>query len=149
MAFKDDVCAYYAQNIQDKIDVFKDMISALTEDAKNDSKGSAGDKHETALSMMHLEQEKLNYKILENVAAKKAFDQIDFGRKSDKVILGSLVQANSTFFLISVALPKTILDGHTIYGLSTESPLAKALLGQKVGYSFKINSSEYLINDIL
>ena len=149
MVFKEKVCAYYALNIQDKIDVFKDMISALTEDAKNDSKGSAGDKHETALSMMHLEQEKLNYKILENVAAKKAFDEINFGRKSDKVILGSLVLANATYFLVSVALSKTIIDGHTIYGLSPESPLAKALLGQKTGHSFTINSSEYVINDIL
>jgi hypothetical protein len=35
----------------------------LTEDSKNDAKGSAGDKHETALSMMHIEQEKLNYKL--------------------------------------------------------------------------------------
>jgi hypothetical protein len=38
------------------------MIAALTEDSKNDAKGSAGD-HETALSMMHIEQEKLNYKL--------------------------------------------------------------------------------------
>jgi hypothetical protein len=42
--------------------MFRDMI-ALTEDSKNDAKGSAGDKHETALSMMHIEQEKLNYKL--------------------------------------------------------------------------------------
>ena len=149
MTFKEKVCAYYALNIQDKIDVFKDMISALTEDAKNDSKGSAGDKHETALSMMHLEQEKLNYKILENVAAKQAFDQIDFGRKSDKVLSGSLVRANSTFFLLSVALSKTTIDGYVVYGLSTDSPLAKALMGQKTGHSFQINSSEYLINEII
>jgi hypothetical protein len=26
---------------------FRDMITALTEDSKNDAKGSAGDKHET------------------------------------------------------------------------------------------------------
>lgn len=149
MTFKEKVCAYYALNIQDKIDVFKDMISALTEDAKNDSKGSAGDKHETALSMMHLEQEKLNHKLLEYISAKRLFDQIDFSRKSDKVILGSLVQANSTYFLVSVALSKTTIDGKTIYGLSVESPLAKAFLGQKIGHRFKINSSEYVLNDIL
>jgi hypothetical protein len=46
---------------------FRDMIVALTEDSKNDAKGSAGDKHETALSMMHLEQEKLNNKLREVV----------------------------------------------------------------------------------
>ena len=149
MTFKEEICGYYALNIQDKIDVFKDMIAALTEDAKNDSKGSAGDKHETALSMMHLEQEKLNYKILENVAAKNAFNEINFSRKSDKVILGSLVKANSTYFLLAVALSKTVIDGHTIYGLSVDSPLAKALMGQKIGHSFTVNTSKYIINDIL
>jgi hypothetical protein len=32
------------------------MITALTEDSKMMQKGSTGDKHETALSMMHIEQ---------------------------------------------------------------------------------------------
>jgi hypothetical protein len=50
--FKQKIYQYYLQ-LQDRIDVFRDMIAALTEDSKNDAKGSAGDKHETALSMMH------------------------------------------------------------------------------------------------
>jgi hypothetical protein len=58
-----NIYQYYLQLVQDRIDVFRDMIAALTEDSKNDAKGSAGDKHETALSMMHIEQEKLNYKL--------------------------------------------------------------------------------------
>lgn len=149
MTFKENVCAYYTLNIQDKIDVFKDMISALTEDAKNDSKGSAGDKHETALSMMHLEQEKLNHKLLEYIATKRTFEQIDFSKITDKVLLGSLVRANSTYFLLSVALSKATIDGEAVYGLSSESPLAKALMGQQIGHSFKINNVEYVINDIL
>ena len=32
----------YHQILQDRIDVFRDMISGLTEDAQNDAKGSAG-----------------------------------------------------------------------------------------------------------
>ncbi len=59
--------------VQDRIDVFKDMISGLTEDSKNDAKGSAGDKHETALSMMHIEQEKLTNKLKEAIRAKSNF----------------------------------------------------------------------------
>ncbi len=65
MTLKQKIHQQYSQLLQDKIDVFKDMIAALTEDAKNDAKGSAGDKHETALSMMHIEQEKLNRKLKE------------------------------------------------------------------------------------
>ena len=63
MTFKQKIHQQYLQLIQDRIDVFRDMIVDLTEDSKNDAKGSAGDKHETALSMMHLEQEKINHKL--------------------------------------------------------------------------------------
>ena len=57
MTFKQKIHQHYTRQVQDKIDIFRDMIAALTEDSKNDAKGSAGDKHETTLSMMHLEQE--------------------------------------------------------------------------------------------
>ena len=58
------------------------MISDLTIDAQNDAKGSAGDKHETALSMMHLEQEKITKKLTEAIlktddAYKKIIEKSD------------------------------------------------------------------------
>ena len=65
MTFKQKIHQYYLQLVQDRIDAFRDMIVDLTEDSKNDAKGSAGDKHETALSMMHIEQEKINHKLKE------------------------------------------------------------------------------------
>ena len=149
MTFKEQIIDQYAQRIQDKIDAFQDMIAALTEDSKNDSKGSAGDKHETALSMMHIEQEKLNYKLKEYLIENQLFSQIDFSKKSAKVILGSLVQANDNYFLIAIALPKIMVQGTTVYGISPESPLAQKLLGNEVGHSFKINTVDYLVNGIL
>ena len=65
MISKKQILEHYQLLLQDKIDVFRDLISNLTIDSQNDAKGSAGDKHETALAMMHLEQEKLNYKLKE------------------------------------------------------------------------------------
>ena len=72
--------------LQDKIDVFHDMISGLTEDAQNDAKGSAGDKHETALSMMHIEQEKLNHKLKEILDQKAILDKIDASQIHNKIL---------------------------------------------------------------
>mgnify|MGYP006329305833 FL=1 len=149
MTFKEKVVAQYHQQIHDKIDVFRDMISALTEDSKNDAKGSAGDKHETALSMMHIEQEKLNYKLQEFLESKTLFSNIDFNRISDKVLVGSLVQANEIFFLISIALSKISIDGKTIFGISPQSPLAMKLLGNSEGEAFSINNSNYQIKQIV
>jgi hypothetical protein len=99
----------YQQLVQDKIDIFQDMITALTEDSKSDAKGSAGDKHETALSMMHLEQEKLNYKLAEILQQKTILDKID-GNSVHKIIsMGSLVQTNHLLVFICVALPKIVV----------------------------------------
>ena len=149
MTFKEQIIAQYVQRIQDKIDAFQDMIAALTEDSKNDSKGSAGDKHETALSMMHIEQEKLNYKLKEYLTENQIFSQIDFSKTSSKVIAGSLVQANDKYFLIAIALPKIMVQGATVFGISPESPLAQELMGSEVGHSFTINTVAYVVNGIL
>ncbi|WP_026705816.1 hypothetical protein [Flavobacterium soli] len=149
MTFKEKVVAHYKQQIQDKIDVFQDMITALTEDSKNDAKGSAGDKHETALSMMHIEQEKLNHKLQEFLENKAVFSKIDFNRNTDKVVLGSLVQANENYFLISVALPKISIEGKTVFGVSPQSLLAIKMLGNDLGFKFEINGSNYQIKQIV
>src|SRR6187402_2523745 len=96
MTFKQQIRQKYSQLVQDRIDVFRDMIAALTEDSKNDAKGSAGDKHETALSMMDIKQEKLNHKLTEAIGQKAILDKIgNTSNVSEKIALGSLVKANN------------------------------------------------------
>ena len=90
MIFKQKIHHYYSRMVGDRIDAFRDMISALTEDSKNDAKGSAGDKHETALSMMHLEQEKFNTKLREVLEQKAVLDKIDPSVIAKTITLGSL-----------------------------------------------------------
>lgn len=146
---KQEIHKLHQQLIQDKIDAFRDMISALTEDAKNDAKGSAGDKHETALSMMHIEQEKLNHKLKEFIDQKAILDKIDPSKIHNKIALGSIVKANEMYLFISSALPKINFDGKTIIALSPQSPLGMKLMGNSVGFSFEINGSQFIIESIL
>ena len=148
MTFKQKIHQYYLQLVQDRIDVFKDMIIALTEDSKNDAKGSAGDKHETALSMMHIEQEKLNTKLREVLNQKVVLDKIDATNVSKNIIVGSLIRANGIYLYLSVALPKISVDEISIIALSPQSPLGNKLLGNEVGFTFEINSTKYLIEEI-
>lgn len=148
MIFKQQILLRYKELIQDRIDVFQDMISGLTIDAQNDAKGSAGDKHETALSMMHLEQEKLNHKLKEILEQKTVLDKIDVAAKPQKVALGSLVQANGMLLFISAALPKIIIDSKTVFALSPQSPLGSKLMGNKVGFEFDMNGKPYRIETV-
>lgn len=148
MLLKQKILQLHNQLLQDKIDVFRDMISGLTEDSKNDAKGSAGDKHETALSMMHIEQEKLNNKLKEILEQKAVLDKIDATQIHNKIALGSLVQANGMLLFISAALPKITIENKSIIALSPQSPLGMKLMGNSVGFEFEINSSKYLIQSI-
>ncbi|WP_413998965.1 hypothetical protein ACMDB5_14435 [Flavobacterium sp. W1B] len=149
MTFKQKIYQYYLQLVQDRIDVFRDMITALTEDSKNDAKGSAGDKHETALSMMHLEQEKLNSKLREVLAQKAVLDKIDSNAIAETIIVGSLVKANGIYLYLSLALPKINIDGINVIALSPQSPLGTHLMGNKVGFQFEINTTKYTIEEIV
>ncbi|WP_426064404.1 hypothetical protein [Flavobacterium sp. DSP2-3-1] len=148
MTFKQKIHIHYLQLVQDRIDVFKDMIVALTEDSKNDAKGSAGDKHETALSMMHIEQEKLNRKLREVLNQKTVLDKIDVTVTAETIIVGSLVKANGIYLYLSVALPKINVEGINIIALSPQSPLGNKLMGNQEGFTFEINGTKYLVENI-
>jgi hypothetical protein len=148
MNLKEQILTKYKQLVQDRIDVFQDMISGLTVDAQNDAKGSAGDKHETALSMMHLEQEKLNLKLKEVLEQKNILDRIDDSVNHQKVALGSLVQTNGMLLFISTALPKITLEGKSVFALSPQSPLGSLLMGNSVGFSTEVNGKEYKIENL-
>ena len=145
MNLKHKILTYYIQQVNDKLDAFRDMIAALTEGAANDAKGSAGDKHETALSMMHIEQEKLNRKIAEFQEQHTVLEKINPDATSPKIALGSLVKANGMHLFVSAALPKINVDGISVIALSPQSPLGAKMMGMEVGGTFEINGTKYII----
>ena len=148
MTFRQKIKSHYQNLLSEKINELRFMISDLAQDAQNDAKGSAGDKHETALSMMHLEQEKFNQKLAEIIGQKNGIDKIDADAIHTKVALGSLVQTNEMLFYISAALPKITIDNKTIIAVSPESPLGSQLLGKSVGDEITINNNRFHIKTI-
>ena len=148
MTFKQKIKSHYQNLLSEKINELRFMISDLTQDAQNDAKGSAGDKHEIALSMMHLEQEKLNQKLAEIIAQKNVVDKIDADAIHTKVALGSLVQTNEMLFYISAALPKIQLENKTIIAVLPQSPLGSQLMGKSLGDEVEINNNRFQIKSI-
>ena len=148
MTFRQKIKSHYQNLLSEKINELRLMISDLAQDAQNDAKGSAGDKHETALSMMHLEQEKFNQKLAEIIGQKNGIDKIDADAIHTKVALGSLVQTNEMLFYISAALPKITIDNKTIIAVSPESPLGSQLLGKSVGDEITINNNRFHMKTI-
>ena len=148
MTIKQQIYSYYLEHINDRIQNYRDMISDLAEDAQNDAQGSAGDKHETALSMMHIEQEKLNYKLKEVLEQKQILESIDIDKINKKIGIGSLIQTNTFLFFMSTALPKITIENIDVVALSPSSPLGKIMLGKEINEEFEFIGMKYKILSI-
>lgn len=147
--FKQKVHGRFLQSARDRVDAFSDMIRELAVGAQNDAKSSAGDKHETALSMMHLEQEKLNAKLAECLEQLRILERIDPAQIHDRVHLGSLIRVNAMTVFIACALPKINIDGVDVVGVSAEAPLALALRGAGVWEEIVVNGATFTVKEIL
>jgi transcription elongation GreA/GreB family factor len=122
-------------------------MQEVTDSANNETKSSAGDKHETARAMMQLEQEKLSKQIADLAEQKKEFDKIDFTKSSSQIGQGSLVETDKGFFLIASSIGKITVDDKTVFVISNKSPLALAFIGKKQKETISFNGVEYLIEN--
>ena len=147
--FKQKILSQYQILLQDKIDIYQDLIHSLTEDAQNDAKSSAGDKHETTLSKLHIEQEKIANKLNEAVEQQAILSKLDIEQVTDNVVLGSLVKTNHLTVLVCTALPKIMVDNQAVFAISPQSPLGIKLMHKTVNSEFPVNNVTYKILEIV
>jgi len=147
--FKQKILSHYQLLLQDKIDIYQDLILSLTEDAQNDAKSSAGDKHETTLSKLHIEQEKIANKLKEALDQQAILSKLDITQVSNNVVLGSLVITNHLTVFVCTALPKITVDNQTVFAISPQSPLGVQLMHKTIKAEFLVNQVSYKILEIL
>ncbi|BAP33089.1 uncharacterized protein CHSO_4052 [Chryseobacterium sp. StRB126] len=68
---------------------------------------------------------------------------------TDRVQLGSLVITNKARFYISVSLGEFFFEGDRFYAISSESPMAKKMMGMKAGEEFTLNKIHQKIVEVL
>lgn len=123
-------------------------LESLFESAQNETKRTAGDKHETALAMLQLEQEKLRRQLQDAQLQQNLLSKIDPSYTSSKIINGSLVKTNNGHLFLSIALGKIVQDDIPVLSLSPQSPLGSQLLGLTVPAELQLNGRTYIIQEI-
>lgn len=101
--------------LEERIQALKNILAnSFAAVASEDTKSSAGDKHETAVSMAQLEQEKLTHQINQLLTLQQHFSRIQCDTLHSKVQLGSLILTDKGYFYVSIGLGKmeTILSLH-------------------------------------
>jgi transcription elongation GreA/GreB family factor len=149
MLLKQKIQSHYFQFATTKIILLQQTLADLKESGANETKSTAGDKHETALAMLQIEQANKRKQLQEALEQKAALDKIAKVTNTTKIVPGSLVKTNRGFFYMSVALGKAVVDDVAVIAISPQSPLGAKLMGLCVNDSVEMNGNAYLVEAIL
>jgi transcription elongation GreA/GreB family factor len=149
MKLKQKVFNHYLEVINDKVALLQQVLSDLKESGTNETKSTAGDKHETALAMLQIEQANTRAQLQEMLNQKAALEKIDPDLIVSTVLNGSLVKTNRGYLFMGVALGKAVIDNITVFALSPQSPLGQKMMGLKTNDTCNINQIEYKIESIV
>jgi HD superfamily phosphohydrolase len=108
-------------------------INSTKESLLEDTKSSAGDKHETSRAMTHLEIEKSEFALNNLKRTKSELKKINPSIQHTKILLGSIFQTNQSWFFVSASIGKIKVDEKDIITISTLSPIFLALKESKKG----------------
>ena len=133
-----------AQKIQDKIDYLQGLILDLR-NSNSETKSSMGDKYETSREMMQQEITRIQNQMNEFLIQQEAFHKILI-KDSDVIINGSYIETSMGNFCISCSLGEVTFNSKKIFVLSSQTPLAKVLIGKSVNDTFEMNGKSFKIN---
>lgn len=132
--------------LQKKVTQLQAALKDLTDIAANETKSSAGDKHETALAMIQIEQEKTSRQLqatLQQIALTQAIDSSKTHIVSGP---GSLVNTDKAVFYICIPLGRLFIQAaKPVFVVSPQSPIGLALNGLKNGETCSVNGVDYVI----
>jgi len=148
MIFKQKVYQHYLELLQAAVQMLQHKINDIKEATAGETKRTAGDKHETALAMLQIEQANLLQQLHSQEEQLHLLQKINPDLSPVEIVRGSLVTTNHGFLFVSIAGGKALIAGEVVIALSIQSPLGKLLLGRKAGESFTFNDRKYHIEKI-
>ena len=146
--FKTKAINGFLETIDTKIQQFNNEVKKLRDGLQNESKSSAGDKHETGRAMMHLEIENKGGQLA--MLRKQNFELNGIGKKQcDRIEKGAMVKTNIGVFLISTSLGEIKIASTSVYAVSIDSPIFLALRNKQIGESLDFNGRLVEIQSII
>lgn len=134
--------------IEQRITDLKSILQEAQDAANNETKSSAGDKHETGRAMAQLETEKLTGQLAEVLKTQETIQKINPNSIHNSITLGSLVNTNNGTFYIAIGLGKVTINNTSYFVISSVSPIGQLLMGLKANDTFSFNGKNYVIGEI-
>jgi hypothetical protein len=147
--FKERVFEQCLHKVDELIASYNKNLRDLNDSAANETKSTAGDKHETALAMLQIEQKNIKARLEEATNRRRLLERFKLLPSSARSTNGSLIKTSQGYFLLTVALGKLEVEGKTVIALSAASPLGTRLSGLQAKDSFQFRGLNYFVEEIL
>jgi hypothetical protein len=132
--FKKRAVLFIQEKIQEKRSAYQHQIDELKKGIAEDTKSSAGDKHNTSRSMAQLELEKLGKAYSEVLKQQELMIRLlNQSLFEGSIRLGDLIDTDKGLIYLGPSLGALEFEGRQIFCLSGKSPLGSSLLSKKKG----------------
>jgi anti-sigma28 factor (negative regulator of flagellin synthesis) len=144
---KKSLVEYCKNRLEIKLKELMVIYQSLIDSIQTDSKSSAGDKHETFKSMMHIEQEKMQTQIKMINQQINIINQLKVEKKN-RIENGTLIVTDSKVFFIAASLGLASISDQSFFIVSLDSPIIQFMKKQSINTMFTFQSTNYKIIDI-
>ncbi|WP_312993377.1 hypothetical protein [Chryseobacterium flavum] len=142
---KSDIRDFVKMTIAEKIEKLKNFIE-FTQEASRDIKKTP--KYDSMREEMQEEIYQMQRQLGALNDMKRNMAKV-LNTTTERIQLGSLVITNKARFYISVSLGEFFFEGDRFYAISSESPMAKKMMGMKSGDEFTLNKIHQKILEVL
>jgi len=137
-----------SEALENRIQGIREALDSAQESANQETKSSAGDKHETGRAMMQLETEKLHEQLRHALDDLHRLQRLEPDKDHQTVGEGALVKTDRMHLYFTVAGGTFEVEGTQVITLSMGSGLGLAARGLKAGESFSFRDQAHKILDI-
>lgn len=136
------------QTVAKRFQKIYQTIAAIEESLFEESKSSAGDKHETGRAMLQIDRENAGKQLLEVENLQGLLKKIDIRATAEYVRLGSLVYTSKGTYFISISIGQVVVGKTNYYCVALQSPIGQLLAGKRKGDSFVFNNTAVEIKSL-
>lgn len=148
MLLKKDILSNCFRVVHSRIDEIKLSIADVEKSLFSDTKSSAGDKYETGREMLQQDLDRYANQLLIANQDLQILNNIDLNRKYIDVRQGALIKTEKFYFFIGISIGQLIINGNTVYIISSHSPIGKSLIGLTINEVIRFNNLDLQILNI-
>lgn len=137
-----DSCKKY---VNDRLYKLKTQIKSIQDSLFNETKSTAGDKHETGRAMVQLEREKIGQQLLEAEKLQELINKVSISSSSEVGRLGSLILTTQGNYFIAISAGKIDIENIHYFAIAPNTPIGKLLLGKRKNDIVVFNENTILI----